>query len=96
MGQTRTSSLEAARPLPPSADIGPGGQSVGQAAKFCFSVRRSLHGERRDLRCDWWGQRQLHGVATRWLDSFSALLDPEAITSTRHREERSDAAIQGP
>jgi hypothetical protein len=31
MGQTRTSSLEAARPLPPSADIGPGGQSVGQA-----------------------------------------------------------------
>ena len=30
-GQTRTSSLGAARPLPPSADIGPGGQSVGQA-----------------------------------------------------------------
>jgi hypothetical protein len=26
----------AARPLPPSADIGPGGQSVGQAAQFCF------------------------------------------------------------
>ena len=25
MGQTRTSSLGAARPLPPSADIGPGG-----------------------------------------------------------------------
>ena len=34
-GQTRTSSLGAARPLPPSADIGPGGQSVGQAAQFC-------------------------------------------------------------
>ena len=32
-GQTRTSSLGAARPLPPSADIGPGGQSVGQAAR---------------------------------------------------------------
>ena len=32
LGQTRTSSLGAARPLPPSADIGPGGQSVGQAA----------------------------------------------------------------
>jgi hypothetical protein len=26
----------AARPLPPSADIGPGGQSVGQAAQFCL------------------------------------------------------------
>ena len=36
MGQTRTSSLGAARPLPPSADIGPGGQSVGQAAQFCL------------------------------------------------------------
>ena len=33
---TRTSSLGAARPLPPSADIGPGGQSVGQAAQICF------------------------------------------------------------
>ena len=30
--QTRTSSLGAARPLPPRADIGPRGQSVGQAA----------------------------------------------------------------
>ena len=29
-GQTRTSSLGAARPLPPSADIGPGGHSDGQ------------------------------------------------------------------
>ena len=32
LGQTLPSSLGAARPLPPSADIGPGGQSVGQAA----------------------------------------------------------------
>ena len=32
----RTSSLGAARPLPPSADIDPGGQSVGQAAQFCL------------------------------------------------------------
>ena len=31
LGQTRTSSLGAARPLPPSKDIGPGEQSVGQA-----------------------------------------------------------------
>ena len=36
VGRTRTSSLGAARPLPPSADIGPGGQSVGQAAQFCL------------------------------------------------------------
>ena len=36
-GQTRTSSLGAARPLPPSPDIGPGGQSVGQAAQFCLA-----------------------------------------------------------
>ena len=36
--QTRTSSLGAARPLPPSADIGPGGQSVGQAAQFCLAT----------------------------------------------------------
>ena len=35
-GRTRTSSLGAARPLPPSADIGSGGQSVGQAAQFCL------------------------------------------------------------
>ena len=28
--------LGAARPLPPSPDIGPGGQSVGQAAQFCL------------------------------------------------------------
>ena len=28
--------LGAARPLPPSIDIGPGGQSVGQAAQFCL------------------------------------------------------------
>jgi hypothetical protein len=38
LGQTRTSSLGAARPLPPSADIGPGGQSIDQAAQFCFSA----------------------------------------------------------
>ena len=25
-------------PLPPSADIGPGGQSVGQAAQFCLAA----------------------------------------------------------
>jgi hypothetical protein len=39
LAQTRTSSLGAARPLPPSADIGPGGQSVGQAAQFCLEGR---------------------------------------------------------
>ena len=42
VGQTRTSSLGAARPLPPSADIGPGGQSVGQAAQFCLVHHRAL------------------------------------------------------
>jgi hypothetical protein len=31
--KTRTSSLGAARPLPPRADVGPGGQSVGQLRK---------------------------------------------------------------
>ena len=31
--------MGAARPLPPSADIGPGGQSVGQAAQFCLVAR---------------------------------------------------------
>ena len=30
--------MAAARPLPPSADIGPGGQSVGQAAQFCLAA----------------------------------------------------------
>ena len=45
IGQTRTSSLGAARPLPPSADIGPGGQSVGQAAQFLATKGR---------RADWW------------------------------------------
>jgi hypothetical protein len=42
-GQTRTSSLGAARPLPPSADIGPGGQSVGQAAQFCLAPSQAAH-----------------------------------------------------
>ena len=42
--QTRTSSLGAARPLPPSADIGPGGQSVGQAAQFCLAAPTSAAG----------------------------------------------------
>ena len=37
-GQTLPSSLGAARPLPPSADIGPGERSVGQAAQFCLVV----------------------------------------------------------
>ena len=41
--QTRTSSLGAARPLPPSADIGPGGQSVGQAAQFCLACLLRPH-----------------------------------------------------
>jgi hypothetical protein len=36
--QTRVSSLGAARPLPPRADIGPGGQSVDQAAQFCLAA----------------------------------------------------------
>ena len=31
--------LGAARPLPPSADIGPGGQPIGQAAQFCLGRR---------------------------------------------------------
>ena len=33
--------MGAARPLPPSADIGPGGQSVGQAATFCLAPSTS-------------------------------------------------------
>jgi hypothetical protein len=39
LGQTRTFLLWAARSFPPSADIGPGGQSVGQAAQFCLGRR---------------------------------------------------------
>ena len=34
--------MGAARPLPPSADIGPGGQSVGQAAQFCLVIRHII------------------------------------------------------
>jgi hypothetical protein len=30
--------LGAARPRPPGADIGPGGQSVGQAVQFCLGL----------------------------------------------------------
>ena len=39
--QTRTSSLGAARPLPPSADIGPGGQSVGSTSPNARRCTRS-------------------------------------------------------
>ena len=35
-GQNPDFLLGAARPLPPSADIDPGGQPVGQAAQFCL------------------------------------------------------------
>ena len=41
-GSNPTSSLGAARPLPPSADIGPGGQSVGQAAPILLSVGQAV------------------------------------------------------
>jgi hypothetical protein len=38
--------LGTARPLPPSADIGPGGQSVGQTAQFGLAPRhRGRHRE---------------------------------------------------
>ena len=40
LGQTRTSSLGATRPLPPSADIGPGGQSVGSTSPNARSGRK--------------------------------------------------------
>ena len=41
VSQTRTSSLGAARPLPPSADIGPGGQSVGSTSPNARRCTRS-------------------------------------------------------
>ena len=56
-GQTRTSSLGAARPLPPSADIDPGGQSVGQAAQFCLDPNPSsmrYSGDLCDRRVGFW------------------------------------------
>src|SRR6185312_4864642 len=39
-GDSTNPSSGAARPLPPSADIGPGGQSVGQATQFCLGHGR--------------------------------------------------------
>ena len=39
--------MGAARPLPPSADIGPGGQSVGQAAQFCLEQELAEQIERK-------------------------------------------------
>src|SRR5262249_48320979 len=45
----RTSSLGAARPFLPSADIGPGGRSVGQAAQFCLDTIGASKGT--SLRC---------------------------------------------
>ena len=40
----RTILGSSARPLPPSADIGPGGQSVGQAAQFCLEAEMLIEG----------------------------------------------------
>ena len=45
------SQLGTTRPLPPSADIGPGGQSVSEAAQFCLAQlvqqpRQNGHGRR--------------------------------------------------
>ena len=37
-GSKPDSSLGVAGPLPPSADIGAGGQSVGQATQFCLAL----------------------------------------------------------
>jgi hypothetical protein len=51
VSQTRTSSLRAARPFPPSADIGPGGQSVGQAAQFGSKVQSVDMRMRLGMRC---------------------------------------------
>jgi hypothetical protein len=47
LGQTRTSSLGAARPLPPSADIGSGGpvQSVDQPMHLECDIRLFPHVE---------------------------------------------------
>ena len=50
LGQTRASSLGAARRLPPSAGIGPGGQSVGQAAQFCLGPFSHVSGNRPRVR----------------------------------------------
>jgi len=42
-------SLEAARPPPPSADIGPEGQSVGLAAQFCLAAIEARSDQGRHL-----------------------------------------------
>ena len=42
--QTRTSSLGAARQLPPSADVGPGGQFVGRASRLLLRFSRLTNG----------------------------------------------------
>ena len=48
--------------LPLSADIGPGGQSVGQAAQFCLGVRKR---KRPRAAVDWCGSALL----SRWVDA---------------------------
>ena len=66
----------AARPLPPSADIGPGGQSVGQAAQFCLAQRPALysatepHSLVQERRVD---LLNVHAALRDWLDRIGRL-----------------------
>ena len=103
-GQTRTSSLGAARPLPPSADIGPGGQSVGQAAQFCLVVCWSSKDANdaviaRKFEADQSASGQLRGRVSAFLHKFCITECPAApaagffawIASAGCRRQRLDA-----
>ena len=79
LGQTRTSSLGAARPLPPSAAIGPGGQSVSQAAQFCLG--RGLN-----------PLTSTHPRARKFRPHFRAAL---ACATARPQLAKADTAFQG-
>ncbi len=78
--------MGAARPLPLSADIGPGGQSVGQAAQFCLDlfpdrpewIHKIKHdGYRMMVRRD--GSRVRFTLNSHdWADRFLALVEAAA------------------
>jgi len=69
VGQTRTSSLGAARPLPPSAEIGPGGAVRWSSCAILFSAKARGGRLRRGSPL---AQKENPGAARRRSDSTTA------------------------
>ena len=82
--------MGAARLLPPRADIGPGGQSVGQSAQFCL-VAKKLKGLWLLRKRGHWGQwrdaRMTEHSAATGRDRFLRAVQEELAEAERRERE---------